>query len=110
MDESTQLQRPPATGDAPKTGERRDHTVEGLTPEARHIWNHVSHSSLGNLWNFEGASPWAILKRSGKAFMDDNLVSRAAELGYYFLFALFPTLVFASSIMGLAAKRASRFW
>jgi membrane protein len=39
--------------------------------------------------------------------MDDNLLSRAAELGYYFLFALFPTLVLASSILGLAAKKAS---
>jgi len=34
----------------------------------------------------------------------DRLLGRAAELGFYFLFALFPTLFSASSILGLAAK------
>ncbi len=78
-----------------------------MTPEARHIWTRVSHSPIGNLWDFEGTSPMLVLKRSAKAFMDDNLVSRAAELGYYFLFALFPMLLSASSILGIVAKRAS---
>ncbi len=77
---------------------------------AQRIWSHVSHSPVSNLWNFEGTPPWTILKRSGKAFIDDNLVSRAAELGYYFLFALFPTLLSASSILGILAKRASSFY
>ena len=67
----------------------------------------MSHSPIGNLWDFEGTSPMLVLKRSAKAFMDDNLVSRAAELGYYFLFALFPMLLSASSILGIVAKRAS---
>jgi len=40
----------------------------------------------------------------------DNLLGRAAELGFYFLFALFPTLLSASSILGLAAKSASTFY
>ncbi len=86
---------------------KRDHTLGQTNPEAQHIWNHVSHSPIHNLWNFEGTPASVILKRSAKAFMDDNLVSRAAELGYYFLFALFPTLLSASSILGLVAKRAS---
>ena len=34
----------------------------------------------------------------------DRIFDRAAELGFYFLFALFPTLFSASSILGLAAK------
>lgn len=82
-------------------------SLKPLSPEARHIWARVSHTPLGNLWDFEGASPWIVLKRSGKAFIDDNLVSRAAELGYYFLFALFPMLLSASSILGIVAKKAS---
>lgn len=85
----------------------RERTLNHLTPEARHIWASVSHSPLGNLWDFEGTSPMVVLKRSAKAFMDDNLVSRAAELGYYFLFALFPMLLSASSILGIVAKKAS---
>ena len=89
---------------------QRDHTVGHADPGAQHIWNHVSHSPISNLWNFEGAPAGVILKRTAKAFMDDNLVSRAAELGYYFLFALFPTLLSASSILGLLAKRASNVY
>jgi membrane protein len=38
---------------------------------------------------------------------NDNLFGGAAELGYWFLFALFPTLVSASAIIGLAARQAS---
>lgn len=34
----------------------------------------------------------------------DRLFGRAAELGFYFLFALFPTLFCAGSILGLAAR------
>jgi membrane protein len=39
--------------------------------------------------------------------LNDNLFGSAAALGYWFLFALFPTLVSASSILGLAIRRAS---
>ena len=74
------------------------------------IWDYVSHSPLHNLWDFQGTSVKVVMQRTFKSFMDDNLVSRAAELGYYFLFALFPTLLFASSIIGLAAKRADAFY
>jgi membrane protein len=38
------------------------------------------------------------------------MLSRAAEMGYYFLFALFPTLVSASTILGLAARQASSIY
>jgi membrane protein len=36
--------------------------------------------------------------------IEDRIFGRAAELGFYFLFALFPTLFSASSLLGLAAK------
>ncbi len=84
-----------------------ENAIEPLDADARKVWHHVSHSPLKSLWNFEGTPPSVILKRSATAFIDDNLVSRAAELGYYFLFALFPTLLTASSILGLVARRAS---
>ena len=72
-----------------------------------HIWDTVSHSPLHSLWDLQGVSPAALGKRIFHSFNEDNLLSRAAELGYYFLFALFPTLVSASSILGLAARSAS---
>ncbi len=114
MNESTRVpMTPAATGQAvnadPGTPPRdaANNSLAQMTPEARHIWSHVSHLPMANLWNFEGASPMLVLKRSAAAFMEDNLVSRAAELGYYFLFALFPMLLSASSILGIVAKRAS---
>jgi membrane protein len=85
----------------------KDHTVGYIDPLRQRIWDYVSRSPLGNLWCFEGAHPWTILQRTAKSFMEDNLLARAAELGFYFLFALFPMLLCASSILGLAAKRAS---
>lgn len=42
--------------------------------------------------------------------MDDRIFGHAAELGFYFLFALFPTLLCASSILGLAARSAFQFY
>lgn len=77
---------------------------------AQPIWDYVSASPLNCLWDFQGASPLAILKRTYASFLDDNLLSRAAELGFYFLFALFPTLVCASNILGIAARSASKIY
>jgi membrane protein len=76
-------------------------------PVAYRIWDIVSHSPLENLWSFRGAPVVLVWKRTFSSVLDDNLLSRAAELGFYFLFALFPTLVSASSLLGLAARHAS---
>ena len=40
----------------------------------------------------------------------DRLFGHAAELGFYFLFALFPTLFSTSSILGLAARSADQIY
>jgi len=40
----------------------------------------------------------------------DRLFGRAAELGFYFLFALFPTLFSASSILGFAARSSQQIY
>jgi membrane protein len=62
------------------------------------------------MWDFQGASARLVWKRTFRAMLSDNLLSRAAEMGYYFLFALFPMLVCASSILGLAARQASHIY
>lgn len=74
------------------------------------MWSYVSRSPLHNLWDFEGAPASRVWKRTFRALIDDDLFSRAAELGYYFLFALFPTLVCASAVLGLAAKSAATIY
>jgi membrane protein len=77
---------------------------------AQRIWDQVAQSPLHSLWDFEGASSKLVWKRTFEAMLSDNLLSRAAEMGYYFLFALFPTLICASSILGLAARQASHIY
>jgi membrane protein len=87
-----------------------DHTLTATDPLAQQIWDQVAQSPLHSLWDFEGASVKLVWKRTFHAMLSDNLLSRAAEMGYYFLFALFPTLVCASAILGLAARQASHIY
>ena len=91
----------PPPPDAP---ERTDHRASD--PVARRVWDYVSRSELRSLWDFEGAPVGVVLKRTAKSFVNDDLVSRAAELGFYFLFSLFPMLICASALLGLAARSA----
>jgi membrane protein len=87
-----------------------DHTLNATDPIAQRIWDQVARSPLRNLWDFQGASAKLVWRRTFHAMIGDNLLSRAAEMGYYFLFALFPMLVSASSILGLVARRASTIY
>ena len=88
------------------TPDRKDHRIK-RDPFAQRVWDHVSRSPVHCLWSFEGTPPSLIMKRTAKSFIDDDLLSRAAELGFYFLFALFPMLICASSILGIALRGAT---
>ncbi|MBB5342376.1 YihY/virulence factor BrkB family protein [Tunturibacter empetritectus] len=70
----------------------------------------MSRSPLHSLWNLEGIPIKVVAKHTWSAFFDDNLVGRAAELGFYFIFALFPSLVTATALLGLAARSASHIY
>jgi membrane protein len=50
------------------------------------------------------------VKHTWRSLLDDNLVGRAAELGFFFIFALFPSLFTATSLLGLAARSASHIY
>jgi membrane protein len=82
----------------------KDHRVAHADPLRQRIWDQVVKKPMHNLWNLQGVSPAALARRTFHSFTEDNLLSRAAELGYYFLFALFPTLVSASAIFGLVVR------
>jgi membrane protein len=71
------------------------------------VWEYVSLRPLRCLWDLQGIPVRVIAVRTWKSLLNDNLFGSAAELGYWFLFALFPTLVSASSIIGLAARHAA---
>jgi len=64
----------------------------------------------GNLWKLQGVPLSALLRRVWSSMVADHLFGHAAELGFYFLFSLFPTLLSASSILGLAARSAHQFY
>jgi membrane protein len=72
----------------------------------QYIWSYVSRSPLRSLWNLEGIPVKVIAKNTWNSMFADNLLGRSAELGFYFLFALFPTLFTACSVLGLAARSA----
>lgn len=83
------------------------HPVEA--PQTR-VWDYVSRSPLGSLWNLQGVPVRIVVRRTWRSLLADNLLGRAAELAFFFLFALFPTLFSASSILGLAARSASSIY
>jgi membrane protein len=70
----------------------------------------VSRSPLRSLWNLEGVPIRVIAKHTWRSLLEDDLVGRAAELGFYFIFALFPSLFTATSLLSLAARSASHFY
>jgi membrane protein len=53
-----------------------------------------------------GRPIWELVLRIWKSTSTDRVFGHAAELGFYFLFALFPTLLCGASILGMAARSA----
>lgn len=74
------------------------------------VFAFVWHSRLHSLWDLQGVPLRVVAKRTWKSLFEDRLFGHAAELGFYFLFALFPTLFSASSILGLAARSANQIY
>lgn len=54
-----------------------------------------------SLWKLGGLSWRELGKRVWAEVQNDNVFGRAAELSYYFLLALFPFLIFLTSIIGI---------
>jgi membrane protein len=71
------------------------------------VYDCMSWRPLRSLWDLQGVPVSVIVKRTWNSLFTDNIFGGAAELGYWFLFALFPTLVSASAIIGLAARQAA---
>jgi membrane protein len=60
--------------------------------------------STRSMWDLRGVSPWQLLRRIYLQIDEDELLGRAAELGYYFLFAVFPLLLFLTTLLGYLAR------
>jgi membrane protein len=76
----------------------------------QNVWSYVSRSPLKSLWDLQGVPLKVILKNTWVSMFGDNLLGRSAELGFYFLFALFPTLLTACAVLGLAARSAAHIY
>jgi membrane protein len=83
---------------------------EGLNHRDKRIWEMVALSPSKSLWDLRDVSIRDIARCTWKATLGDRLPSIAAELGFWFVFALFPTLLCASTILGLAARSADRIY
>jgi len=67
-------------------------------------------SPFDSLWNLQGVPLRTVAARTLKALREDRVFNHAAELGFYFLFAVFPILFCASSVLGLVAKSGHQFY
>jgi membrane protein len=56
---------------------------------------------MPSLWKLGGLSWLQLAKRVWHEIEEDKVFGRAAELSYYFLLALFPFLIFLTSVIGL---------
>ena len=56
---------------------------------------------MASLWKLGGLSPKRLAKRVWTETQEDEVFGRAAQLSYYFLLALFPLLIFLTSVIGL---------
>src|SRR5262245_3100301 len=51
-----------------------------------------------------------LARRTWNETIEDNVYSRAAELDYYFLLALFPMLIFLSSLVGFLPEAQEKIF
>jgi membrane protein len=76
----------------------------------RRIKRLASRLPIQSLWDLQGVPVRTLAGRTWRSLVADRVFGHAAELGFYFLFALFPTLFCASSILGLAARSANQIY
>jgi len=70
----------------------------------------VAMSPSKSMWDLRAVSVKSVVRRTWKAMLEDRLISIAAELGFWFAFALFPTLICAATILGLVARSAATIY
>src|ERR1051326_8914696 len=76
-----------------KTRRPRSATQKHTTPERS--------TAMRSLWALENISWFQLATRVWKEIEKDRAFGRAAELSYYFLLALFPLLIFLTSVIGI---------
>lgn len=60
-----------------------------------------------SIWRLGGMTPKRLAARVYQSAMDDNLLGRASELAYNFIFSVFPLLLFLLALFGLFASHGT---
>jgi membrane protein len=60
-----------------------------------------SHPGRASAWRLGGLAPAALARQVWERMWAHSIDERAASLSYYFLFALFPALLFLTALLGL---------
>jgi membrane protein len=63
---------------------------------------------MSPMWRRGGLSWWQLLRRVWREIWIDQVPGRCAELAYYFLFSVFPLLLFLTTLLGYLAGPESR--
>jgi membrane protein len=59
-----------------------------------------------SLWKLGGLTPWQLARDVFEEVIANNVFGRAAELAFYFLFALFPLILLMVTLFGLFASHS----
>lgn len=87
---------------------RREHaTEERENSEGRGPSPQVEEAAPDELGELPRRSWRAVLRRTGKEFLDDELPDRAAALTYYGVLAIFPALLVLVSVLGVIGRSAT---
>jgi membrane protein len=63
---------------------------------------------MNSMWRRGGLSWWQLLRRVWREIWADQVPGRCAELAYYFLFSVFPLLLFLTTLLGYLAGTSER--
>ena len=66
-----------------------------------------TREQVASIWSLGGLTPKQLVRRVWQSAMEDNLLGRASELAYNFIFAVFPLMLFLLSLFGLFASRGA---
>ena len=77
-----------------------DHSPPSSPPQRRQPKRSTLVEQLEEVWALGGLSVKELARRVIRGIQHHDCTGRAAELGYYFLFALFPFFLFLTTLLG----------
>lgn len=91
-----------------KVRSRRHRLPNGISDESEHaILPMNAGEQIQSLWRFGGLARRELLRRTWNGINQNDLINRAYELAFNFLFALFPLLIFLTTLLGLFASEST---